>query len=52
MAWVRERTIPTELTSFAGEVNVNFCGWYFCADRFKNIYSQFNDIPSDLFRSL
>jgi hypothetical protein len=27
VAWVRERTIPTERPPLAGEVSVNFCGW-------------------------
>jgi hypothetical protein len=27
VAWVRERTIPTERPPLVGEVNANFCGW-------------------------
>jgi hypothetical protein len=27
VAWVRERTIPTELQSLFGEVSSNFCGY-------------------------
>jgi hypothetical protein len=27
VAWVRERTIPTERPPLVGEVSYNFCGW-------------------------